>query len=229
MDLSIAIPAFNEAACLREVIENLHGTLSNGKMKFELIIVDNGSTDDTPRIATELADRHAEIRVLHLIPNQGYGGAILSGFQEASGEIVGFTCGDGEVGPRDVMRFYEMLRATDLELCKGKRINRQDGLFRKLMSVGYHLLVSVFFKLHTTDINGYPVLIKRGRLLQLSLTRRDWMVNLDLLKEARKARLRTAEVDVMHLPRAGGRSHVRWYFPIVFFLQLLRFWSKCRR
>lgn len=225
-DLSIVIPAYNEAACIRETMTALSRVLSGRGVVHELIVLDNGSTDSTGAILESLRPEIPGLRVIHLKKNVGYGQAILSGLAKAAGGVVGFTCADGEVGPEDIVVLLRVLEAGQLDLCKGKRIGRQDGPLRKLISVGYQLLVGCLFRIHITDINGYPLLLSREAYRRIGAKQADWIVNLDILLRARNNGLRIAEVDVRHLARAGGRSHVRWYHPLLFLWQLLAYWRR---
>jgi hypothetical protein len=138
---------------------------------------------------------------------------------------VGFTCGDGEVAASDVAWLCSFTRVPGLDFCKAKRLGRQDGAWRKLLSFGYHLLVGILFNIHVTDINGYPVLMKRAVYSKLALSRADWVFNVEMLLRLRSNGMRMAEVDVAHRARLGGRSHVRFWTPLVFIFQLISFWK----
>lgn len=222
-ELSLVVPLYDEEACAARALTELLECLAGSGVAHELVAVDNGSRDRTGAILEELAARWPTLRVLQLRENQGYGGAILDGLSATRGSVVGFTCGDGEVRPGDVVAIYRVLRAGALDLVKAKRIRRRDGFVRQLLSFGYHALVALVFRLHITDVNGYPVLMTRAAYERLAPRARDWIVNVELLWRARRLDLRTAEVDVPHGERLGGRSHVRAWFPLLFLLQLLRF------
>lgn len=226
--LSVVVPAYNEADCVGQTIPSLLDALDRLRTPYEVLVVDNGSRDGTGRILTAIASTRPQLRVLRFEENRGYGGALLSGFAASRGEIVGFTCADGEVAPEEVVTMYRMMQAGGLDLCKGKRINRRDGFMREVMSFGYHFLVGLLFRMHTTDINGYPMLVRRAMLERFSLAQTNWMINVDVLWNARVANSKTAEVDVTHRPRAGGRSHVRWYSPVLFTWQLMTYARRAR-
>jgi glycosyltransferase involved in cell wall biosynthesis len=220
--LSVTIPVFNEEGCIERTLRDLAQTLATGQVNFEIIVINNGSTDRTADILQRLAGETPRIRVVHLEQNAGYGGAILEGFRQARGDILGFTCADGEVPASSVLNMARLLEVGGVDVIKGKRIGRNDGWLRILMSFGYHLIVSLLFKIHITDINGYPLVMKRRAYRKLRLNKKDWVINVELLWEARRNHLVIAEIDVPHLPRAGGRSHVRLFFPILFLIQLLK-------
>ena len=228
VDLSVVIPVFNEEACIRGTVVEIVEHLKQCGISHELIAVNNGSTDGTGRILDELRLEQSSLIVVPLAVNDGYGGGILAGWRRSRGRVIGFTCADGEVDANDIVTLFRVLDAGKLDLCKGKRIHRRDGLFRTVISFGYHILVGLLFRIHITDVNGYPVLMRRESLAALDLQQRNWVFNLEVLFGARNLGLTIAEVDVEHRPRAGGRSHVRWYFPFVFLWQLLVYWRHCR-
>lgn len=197
--------------------------LAEEDIHYEVVVIDNGSTDRTGEILEDVRRTWPTLRVLHLPENEGYGGAILHGLRQTTGDVIGFTCADGEVGPRDLVALFRVMESGAVDLCKGKRLDRQDGPVRKLFSLGYHFLVAYILHLHTTDVNGYPVLFRREAFDRLGIRETNWIVNIDILFRARSANLRMAEVDVHHLRRAGGQSHVKWYFPILFGWQLISY------
>lgn len=229
-ELSVVVPIYNEEACARTSIGSLLQVLDASGLDYEVVAVNNGSRDGTAAILAELATRGPRLYVLNMPRNLGYGGGIRAGLDVSRGRVLGFTCSDGEVAPEDVIVLHRVLRAGGVDVVKGKRIGRVDGFVRQLFSFGYHVLVAALFRIHVTDVNGYPLLMTREAYRRISLTAHDWMVNVDLLMGARRQALRTVEVDVSHRPRLGGRSKVRLWFPLLFLWQMLRFRmsSACR-
>ena len=223
LDLSVVVPLYDEEACVRASLVALAQTLDDSGLAYELIAVDNGSRDGTAGVLADLAAHHPRLCVVTLADNAGYGGAILAGLAQARGRVLGFTCGDGEVAPDEVVRGYRMLADAPVQLVKGKRIDRVDGTGRRLLSFGYHLAVAAALRAHVTDVNGYPVLMTREAYTRIAPATRDWMINVDLILGTRREGLRMAEFDVRHRPRLGGRSHVRFWFPLLFLWQLVRF------
>lgn len=228
LDLSIVIPVFNEEACVRGTVVEIIECLSRSGVSHEVVAVNNGSTDGTAGILDQLRSELPTLVVLPLAVNEGYGGGIVAGWRRCRGRVIGFTCADGEVGATDLVTMFRVLEAGALDVCKGKRIHRHDGPFRQFMSFGYHIIVGLLFRIHITDVNGYPLVMRRENLSALDLRQRNWVFNVEVLFGARNLGLTIAEVDVEHRPRAGGRSHVRWYYPFLFLWQLLVYWRRSR-
>jgi glycosyltransferase involved in cell wall biosynthesis len=220
VDLSCIIPAYNEEACLKESLRELFNVLDAAHISYEVIVIDNGSIDATGTILKELSPVYPQLRSFRLEVNQGYGGAIMHGFARAQGEVLGFISADGETAPESVLQVFRIIRLGGIDLCKAKRLNRQDGALRKLFSFGYHLVVSLVFKLSTTDINGYPLFMTAESYRRMRLSRKDWMINLQILYQARCLGLTSVELDVRHRRRLGGASHIRWFTSLVMLCQI---------
>ena len=221
-ELSCVIPAFNEEACIQKVLLELITALNERNIDYEIIVIDNGSSDGTTYLIEEVKRSFPKVKMIRFVKNCGYGGAILSGLSSSTGEIIGFTSADGETPPECLIQMYELIKSGHIDLCKAKRINRQDGFYRKTLSLGYHLLVELLFNLHIADINGYPILITHSAYKRLRLTKTDWMINFEILFQSRRAGFRIAEVDVKHRKRFGGASHIRWHTSLIMFCQILR-------
>jgi dolichol-phosphate mannosyltransferase len=228
IELSCVIPALNEEKCIENVLRELMFSLDSEKLDYEIIAINNGSTDSTGAILDRLHRECPKVRPLHFEINQGFGGAILKGFSQARGAVIGFTCADGEVAPDSIIHLYRIIRGTGADIAKAKRMDRQDGPVRAVLSLGYHFIVRVLFRLNIADMNGYPILLKEHALKTLRLSQPNWMINLEILSGAKRLHLITAELDIPHRRRMGGKSHVDWKTPIVFFAQVVRFWFQTR-
>ncbi|MEW6075880.1 MAG: glycosyltransferase family 2 protein, partial [Candidatus Omnitrophota bacterium] len=129
--LSLVIPLYNEADNIRELIGTLSAALEKEKIEYELVLVDNGSSDATGALIEEYARADNRIRRVNVRKNIGYGWGIIKGLEAAEGEHLGFMCGDGQIKPADVVRVYRKLTEERLDLCKVRRVYREDGLQRK--------------------------------------------------------------------------------------------------
>lgn len=133
-EVSVVVPVYNEAECLRTVLEELADELGRSlKRTFEILVVDDGSSDETAQIARELASRHPVIRVFRHTRNVGQSFAFHTGFQNARGSIIVTLDGDGQNVPADIPAVIDPLDAT-YDCCCGYRAQRKDTVWRRLGS-----------------------------------------------------------------------------------------------
>ncbi len=209
MSLSLVIPFYNEEKSVEGVVNDLISELEKAAVDYQLVLVNNGSMDATPRMLEGLAgEKPDKIRVVHVPLNQGYGWGIISGLMVAEGEFIGYLCGDGQIRPRDVVRVFDRLKDEGYDLTKVKRVVRKDGIIRKALSIGYNLLFLIAFDVKTLDVNGSPKILKREFMSKISPTAKDWFIDAEIMIKAKYLNLKVGEVPVGFLGREKGRSHV---------------------
>jgi len=203
--LSVVIPAFNEADNLepvvRETLAAFEGQPSFGS--FELIIVDDGSTDGTAAVADRLAQAHAPVTAIHHPANRGFGAALRSGFTASRGRLVTLITADGEVGPDQVIALIDDMGDADLML--GRR-ERTVSLHRHVLTFGLNLVMRLILGF-VPDATG--IYIVRGDLLRkMDLQSDTGLANLEVLLYCRqlKCRIRTGLTHIR--PRLSGTSKV---------------------
>lgn len=207
--VSIVIPAYNEAAGISETLENLFKVFEKNAPDYEVIVVNHGSIDNSNIVLESVANKNSRLRVYNLPKNLGYGGGIMYGFDQARGEYVGFTCADEEVTAEDVYNVFAALQSGTYSAIKAKRVSRKDGLFRKITSFVFNSLISLRFNLGLTDINGYPLFIKREYVKYAKTKESNYLFNLDLLINIKNAGCSIGEVSVVHHRRKRGKSYMR--------------------
>ena len=210
-DLSVTIPCYNEEECLPETIPPLAEALEGAGIEYELVLVDNGSTDATSEIIDELSRRGYPI-VKGIVPqNRGLGLGMRTGFELARGRIIGTLCADGQVAPRDLVRVYSSIAdRKQVALAKVRRRFREDSWIRKLVSVAYNAIMHVLFPgLAGLDLNGNPKLAHREILNLMDLASDDWFLDAEIMLKARHLNIEVIEIDVPGYARAGGTSNVR--------------------
>ena len=159
--ISLVIPCYNEAKSVRGTATRIVEAFRSQDIRLELVLVDNGSTDDTGRIIDKLMAEGLPVVKVTVELNRGYGHGILSGLNRCTGEYAGFLCADSQVDAADVARVAEIaLNSQTPKLVKVRRRFRMDGLKRKLISILYNALANlVFGGLHSVDINGNPKIL----------------------------------------------------------------------
>jgi len=205
--VSAVLPAYNEQEVLRQSTEELHAALAKACERFEIIIVDDGSTDGTPRLADELAEAYDEVRVIHHRPNQGYGAALRSGFTSARLPLVFYTDSDSQFVPGEIGLLLE--RIGEADIVTGYRAERQDPWKRKFFSWGFKKFIGLVFGVRVRDCDCAFKLYRRKVFDEITIDSNMFFVDAEVLAKANVLGYRIDEVAVTHRPRAGGQSTVR--------------------
>ncbi len=204
--LSVVLPAWNEAANIRATTEGVVATLSDLAPNFEVIIVDDGSTDATGAIADDLAAQEARVRVIHHPTNQGYGAAVISGFDAATQELLFFMDSDGQFDIKDIAFLLTAFEQGEADVILGYRKHRQDAPMRILNAWAWKQLVSFLFGLHVRDIDCAFKLMPTRLVRIADVHARGAMVNTELLAKFVRMGITMEQVPVGHYPRRAGKA-----------------------
>ncbi len=203
-ELSYFFPAHNEEANVRGLVDEALLTLPGLATTFEIVIVDDGSRDDTPRIADELAGAHPEVRAVHHPTNLGYGAALRSGFAAARFANIAFTDGDRQFKVADLGLLIDRLGEGTVDAVVGYRIRRADPLARTVYARLYRLANRIFFGLTVRDVDCACKLFRRAALEGVNVESGGAFLSAELLIKLRARGRRLAEVGVPHYPRIAG-------------------------
>lgn len=208
-EVSITIPIYNEEAGIEDTIKNLVKELEKQKIDYEFVLVNHGSLDRTHLVLAKLAKKNKRLKIHNLPKNLGYGGGIMYGFEHSNGKYIGFTCADEEVSAEDVFRVYNILKKSEHDVSKSRRMNRKDGMFRKFSSFVFNSLISIRFNLGLKDINGYPIFMKRKVFPETRTKEIAYLFNLDLLKNMKNRGYKIIEIPIIHHKRKKGKSFMK--------------------
>jgi glycosyltransferase involved in cell wall biosynthesis len=172
---------------------------------YEVIVVNDGSTDATPEIADELARTYPQVRVVHHPANRGYGGALQTGFRTATKELVFYTDGDAQYDPAELSLLWAAL-TPEADMVNGYKIDRSDPLHRIIIGRIYHHTVSLLFGLKVKDVDCDFRLMRRQIFDTIRLEKTSGVICLEMMKKIHDAGFRIVEVPVHHYHRAFGRS-----------------------
>ena len=209
-ELSYFFPAHDEAANLGGLVAEALETLPGLAERFEIVIVDDGSKDETPRLADELAAAHPEVRAVHHPVNLGYGAALRTGFAASRYATVAFTDGDRQFHVADLGRLIERLAASPatgperLDAVVGFRIKRADPFVRTAYARAYRLANRIFFGLRVRDVDCACKLFRRAALEGINVESGGAFFSAELLIKLTASGRRLAEVGVPHYPRTAG-------------------------
>lgn len=206
VSLSVFFPAYNDAPSLPSLLETAFAVLEETVADFEVIVVNDGSRDDTARVLEDLQTQYGPaLRVVTHARNRGYGGALRSGFAAATKDFVFYTDGDGQYDVRDLPRLLAALE-PDTGLVNGYKILRHDPRHRIWIGAIYNQFARLLFRVKLRDIDCDFRLIRRSVLQQFELTSTSGTICLELVKKIELSGTRLAEVPVGHYQRLHGRS-----------------------
>jgi dolichol-phosphate mannosyltransferase len=206
--ISIVLPAYNERQNLPKMVERAYEVLPELVESFELIVVDDGSTDGTREVALELLDRHHPVvRLAVHEQNRGYGAALRTGFAHAQAGLVFYTDSDNQFDLGDLEHFLPLMDEWDLIV--GFRVYRYDTVMRSMLSWIYNRMVRVLFRVRVRDVDCSFKLFRREVLEKITVESDDFFVDAELVAKARKWNFRLLEKGVRHYPRVAGETTVR--------------------
>ena len=205
-ELSAFLPAHDEAGCIADTVARTIAAIDGLDLaRFEVIVVDDGSTDGTGAIADALAAADDRVRTVHHQVNRGYGAALKTGLEAARYEWVFWTDGDGQFDLEEIDRLVAFADTRDVVV--GYRVDRQDHLGRKLNTLLWTLVVRAVLGLQVRDVDCAFKLLRRRCLDEIGPLQADGAVlSAELLVRLDRAGMKLEEVPVSHLPRRAGEA-----------------------
>ncbi len=202
LEISAVLPAHNEAKNLEAVVEQCLNVLAEHCTAFEIVIVDDGSSDGTADLADRLAGSNQRVKAVHHPTNRGYGAALSSGFAAASLPLIFFTDSDGQFDIRELAELLPHLDRTDMVI--GYREYRQDPLHRRIYGAIFSAAVRGLFSVQARDVNCAFKVFRKSLLDEVELVSPGALINAELLALAKSRGIDSTEVSVTHLPRVFG-------------------------
>jgi glycosyltransferase involved in cell wall biosynthesis len=203
--LSVFFPAYNDSGTIASVVIRALQTAARLTPNHEVIVVNDGSTDATAQILEALAQLYPAFRIVTHPTNRGYGGALRSGFDAASKEIVFYTDGDAQYDPAEMELLWWQMTA-DVDVVNGYKISRSDPWHRIFIGRVYHYIVKTMFGLSVRDVDCDFRMMRRSIFDRVRLEKNSGVICLEMMKKIQDAKFRIVEVPVHHYHRAYGRS-----------------------
>jgi len=200
--LSLCMPAFNEQENIEDTLDSVGSILPEFVERFEVVVVDDGSRDDTAAIVSRYAERDPHVRLVSHAQNQGYGAAVSTGLRSAQGDLVAFIDSDGQFSLLDLPQLLLPLKDHDVVI--GYRYKRADSPRRLLMAWGWNKLLRYLLGVRVRDIDCAFKLFRREVIDRLQLTATSPGINAEILIQCVRAGVRIAERPVLHYPRFRG-------------------------
>jgi glycosyltransferase involved in cell wall biosynthesis len=204
--LSVVLPCYNESRGIEAILKRFAEVGAGAD--FELILVDNGSRDETPNVLKALLPKYPFARSVRVDVNQGYGHGIYTGLQAARGEVLAWSHADLQTDPADVfhaLAAYRKSMQPRMTLVKGVRYGR--GLGERIISLGMGIVASTIFRRKLTEINAQPKVFHRSLLERTTHPPIDFNFDVYVLVKAKQAGYRIETISVQFPPRQYGHSN----------------------
>lgn len=204
-ELSIFFPFWNEEKNIDKVVQIALKVAPTIAKKWEILLIDDGSSDHTLQRAEKLATSHPQVKVIHHRVNRGYGAALRSGFEHTKYDYIVFVDGDLQFDFAEVTKFVEQIPLADIVI--GFRKKRRDQkLFKRLLLMNLLKIWDfILFGFYFRDIDCGFKMFKREALDKIGTLRSEGaMITTEILAKATKKKLKIVQVGVEHYPRRYG-------------------------
>lgn len=199
-------PAYNDAGTIPTMIIRALQTLPQITDEYEVVVINDGSTDDTGRVLDEVARLYSpHVRVIHHNRPSGYGGVLRAGFAAARKEWIFYTDGDAQYDAREVADLARAL-ADGVDMAQGYKIKRHDPFHRILIGLMYQYFVRLVFGLSIRDVDCDFRLMRRSMFDRIALESTTGTITFEMVKKIQDAGYRIVEVPVHHWYRQYGLS-----------------------
>ena len=204
MKLSIVVPCYNEAENIPLILERFDEVIKTDEV--EVILVNNGSTDNSAEVLDELLPNYCFARTVFVPVNQGYGYGILQGLNDAEGDYIGWTHADMQTDPADVLKALDIINNSEDKniYVKGNRKGRPA--FDQFFTWGMGIFETIYFKTPMDDINAQPNIFPKGFYEGWDNPPYDFSLDLFAVYTAKKAGLFVVRFPVLFPERIHGES-----------------------
>lgn len=225
--ISVFFPAYNDAPSLPSLISKTFEVLKSHAQDFEVIVVNDGSYDNTGEVLAQLREQYGErLRPITHPENRGYGGALRTGFASATKNWIFYTDGDGQYDVGELPKLLALM-TPDVGLVNGYKLERNDPWHRIWIGKVYNQFARFLFRVKLRDIDCDFRLMRRDLVQAINLTSTSGTICVELVKKIELTGCQIAEVGVHHYPRLHGRSQFfRVKSLLSTLMQLIRLWIK---
>jgi glycosyltransferase involved in cell wall biosynthesis len=203
--VSVFFPAYNDAGSIATLVKNALKVLNTLTDDYEVIVINDGSTDDTPKILDDLAANESKLKIIHHEHNRGYGAALRSGFKASSKDLIFYTDGDGQYDVKELKSLHALM-TKEIDVVNGFKIKRSDKSHRKILGGIYNRLSRFLFRLPIRDVDCDFRLIRQSAIQKIELESDSGVICVELITKLKRANCLFIETPVNHYPRAFGSS-----------------------
>lgn len=216
--LTIFFPCYNDSKTIGKLVKEALRVAKTLVKDYEVLVIDDGSTDNSRKILQELAKKEKHFRLIVHPKNRGYGGALRTGFKEAKGDLIFYTDGDGQYDVAELPLLFSLL-TSDISFVNGIKMERKDPTYRIFIGNLYNFFVRWAFWLPVYDTDCDFRLIRKSLLNKFDLNKNTGCICVELVKKSHRAKAVFRQVSVHHFERPFGKS--QFFKPKRIFLTLI--------
>ncbi|HNY10869.1 MAG TPA: glycosyltransferase family 2 protein [Candidatus Wallbacteria bacterium] len=202
--ISYVFPMFNEIDNIEQMVLSTMAVTDTITSDYEIVVVDDASTDGSGELLDELAKKYPQIKPIHHPYNRKLGGALKTGFYAAKKELIIYIDSDLPIDLNDIKLALPMIE--DADFVTGHRLMRTESFRRKFQSKIYNWIIRLLFGLKVKDVNFAFKLFKRSILEKISLQSEGSFIDAELLIETKRFGYKIKEIGLMYYPRSAGES-----------------------
>jgi glycosyltransferase involved in cell wall biosynthesis len=212
-EISVVVLAYRSATTITNFVDSLVESLEKEKLLWEIVLVGNyfeGVGDKTPEVVRGISERDSRIKAIAGIKKGMMGWDMKSGLQMATGRTLAVIDGDGQMPSRDVIRVYQLMKTNELDFAKTYRAKRNDGSYRRLISVVYNILFKLLFPgINAWDMNSKPKIMTREFYEKVHLESNGWFIDAEIMIFVRRLRAKVGEIETVFLSIDSRPSFVK--------------------
>jgi dolichyl-phosphate beta-glucosyltransferase len=226
-NLSIIVPAYNEENRIEEFLHDLLDYCSKNLEHYEILIINDGSTDNTRGIVSNIIKNDKKAKIINYKNNKGKGHAIFQGVLAAEGDFILFIDADGSIHPKEIMKMYNYYQIHNVDVIIGSRkssasyITLHQPLYRRILSKIFNLYSNLLFQVKINDLlcgfKGFSKGVAKKIFDDLKAFR--WEFDVEILYKARKEQYKIFELPIEWKHEEG--SKIKRFDPVFIFLNLL--------
>lgn len=224
--ISVFFPCFNDEKSIGKLVETAYKILPGLTSDYEVIVVDDGSSDKSREVIVELQNKYTSLRTIFHKKNKGYGGALQSGFSAAKKDLIFYTDGDGQYDVLELPILHSLM-SPDTDFVNGIKMSRGDSWYRIFLGDLYRFIVRWSFWLPIVDVDCDFRLIRRSIIKKITLTKNSGAICTELVKKSQRVGAVFRQVSVHHYEREHGVSQFFKFDRLVHtFFQMLSLWTE---
>lgn len=203
--ISVFFPCYNDSKTITGLVESAFKTLKKLTNDYEVIVIDDGSKDNSPVVLRKMKTKYKNLKLVFHKKNQGYGGALKSGFENSIKDLVFYTDGDGQYDVSELSVLLSLM-SHDVNFINGIKMERQDDAYRIFFGNLHKFITRWLFWLPIYDVDCDFRLIRKSLLEKIDLKSNSGSICVELIKKSERAGGIFREVSVHHYERKWGQS-----------------------